>query len=118
MTDKKKPETGQVWVWYEDVPAEPMPSWEAQRVLAHGDDMMLVENHFKVGDTAPMHSHPHAQITYVIKGEIYFTIDEESQWLRTGDSVYIRPDAVHGGIATKETVVIDAFTPQREDFLD
>ena len=42
----EKTKTGQVWVWHEDVLAEKMPTWQARRILAHGEDMMMVENEF------------------------------------------------------------------------
>lgn len=59
----RKTKTGQKWVMHEDVLAEPMPTWTKRRVLAHGQEMMMVENEFATGDTAPEHTHPHSQIT-------------------------------------------------------
>ena len=118
MQDIKKPDTNQTWVRHDSVPAETMPTWEIRRVLAHGDDLMLVENKFRPGETAPEHSHPHAQITYVMEGAMEFTIDGEARLLKKGDSAYIRPDAVHIGVAVEDTMLIDIFSPQREDFLD
>ena len=42
MQDIKKPDTNQTWVRHDSVPAETMPTWEIRRILAHGDDLMLV----------------------------------------------------------------------------
>ena len=39
----EKTKTGQVWVWHKDVLAEKMPTWQARRILAHGEDMMMVD---------------------------------------------------------------------------
>ena len=114
----EKPKTGQVWVPHDEVPAEKMPTWDKRRVMAHGKEMMLVENEFKTGETAPEHSHPHAQITYIISGAMEFTIDGETRVLRKGDTAYMAPDAVHSAIAAEDSLIIDMFAPMREDFLD
>jgi quercetin dioxygenase-like cupin family protein len=34
-----------------------------------------------------------------------------------GDSIYIAPGESHGVVALEDSVIIDVFTPQREDFL-
>ena len=112
-----KTRTGQKWVKHEDVLAEPMPTWTKRRVLAHGQEMMMVENEFAPGDTAPEHTHPHSQITYVIRGALKFTLEGETVVLRDGDSVYIAPNAVHSAVAAEDSLLIDMFAPMREDFL-
>lgn len=112
-----KTKTGQVWVMRANVPAEDMPTWKKRRVMAHGEQMMLVENEFISGDTAPEHTHPHTQITYVIHGALEFTVDGETKILRNGDSVYIKPHAVHSALAKEDSLIIDMFAPMREDFL-
>ena len=114
---KEKPKTGQVWVMHEDVLAEKMPTWTKRRILAHGQEMMMVENEFAPRDTAPEHEHFHAQITYVIDGALEFTVDGETRVLRKGDSTFIAPHAVHSAIALEDTLIIDMFVPMREDFL-
>ena len=114
----EKTKIGQVWVWHEDVLAEKMPTWQARRILAHGEDMMMVENEFAPGDTAPEHTHPHTQITYVMDGALEFTMDGETKIMRKGDSVFIKPYAVHKAVAIEDTMLIDMFAPMREDFLE
>ena len=114
----KKPGTGQVWVAHNNVLAEEMPTWKARRILAHGEQVMMVENEFVPGDMAPEHSHPHAQITYVIEGALEVTVDGETRMLQKGDSVFIKPYAVHRAIGVEDTLIIDIFAPMREDFLD
>lgn len=109
--------TGQKWVMHEDVLAESMPTWTKRRVLAHGQEMMMVENEFAPGDTAPEHTHPNSQITYVIRGALEFTLEGETVVLRDGDSVYIAPNAVHSAVAVEDSLLIDMFAPMREDFL-
>ena len=50
----RKTETGQKWVMHEDVLAEPMPTWTKRRVLAHGQEMMMVEDSLLIDMFAPM----------------------------------------------------------------
>jgi len=114
----EKPKTGQAFVFQKDIPAEDMPTWTKRRIAAHGKEMMLVENEFMTGDTAPEHEHYHAQITYVISGALEFTVDGETQILRQGDSVFIKPHAVHSAEAVEDSLIVDMFAPMREDFLD
>ena len=113
----EKTKTGQTFVMYEDVLAEKMPTWEKRRILAHGPEMMMVENEFATGDTAPEHEHYHAQITYVIEGAMEFVVNGEKQVLRKGDSTFIAPHAVHSAVAVENSLIIDMFAPMREDFL-
>ena len=114
----EKTKTGQAWVMHDDVLAEDMPTWRKRRIVAHGEEMMMVENDFAAGDTAPEHEHYHSQITYVIGGALEFTLDGETRILRDGDSVYIRPHAVHSAVAREDSLLIDMFAPMREDFLE
>ena len=114
----KKPDKGQVWVGYEDVLVENMPTWQERRILAYGEDMMCVENIFEPGDKAPWHKHFHTQITYVIEGEFDFNVEGEHRLVGPGDSVFMAPHAYHEVICTKPGKVIDLFAPMREDFVE
>lgn len=107
----------QIWAIHNDIPAEQMPAWKSRRIKAYGEGMMLVENVFAPGETAADHSHPHTQIMYIIEGKTEVTVDGETRTLTAGDSVYVRPDAVHGLRALEETRMLDIFSPMREDFL-
>ena len=79
--------------------------------------MMQVEVHFDEGAIGPMHHHPHEQLTYVLSGEFLFTIGDESRVVRAGDTLYKRPGIEHGCVCRRAGVLLDTFTPQREDFL-
>lgn len=68
------------------------------------------------GVTAPIHSHPHEQWTYVLEGEMEFTLDGETQLLLPGMSAFIPSNILHGAVAVTACKVIDVFTPAREDY--
>ena len=90
-----------------------------RRILSHDGKLMLVHMTFhKKNDDPGMHSHPHEQIVYVEKGKIEFIVEGESFVLGQGDSIYVEPNVEHGAKALEEeSVVLDIFSPQREDFL-
>ncbi|MCL2856395.1 MAG: cupin domain-containing protein [Oscillospiraceae bacterium] len=91
-----------------------------RRILAHGENMMLVHVTFhKKSDDPGLHSHPHEQIIYVEKGRLEFIQEgKESSIIGEGDSVYVEPSVVHGVKTLEDNcILLDIFTPQREDFL-
>jgi len=46
-----------------------------------------------------------------------FTTDGETKIVRPGDGVYMKPGILHGCICLEAGVLIDTFSPMREDFL-
>ncbi len=69
------------------------------------------------GGVGTPHTHVHEQVSYVAKGSFDFTLDGITRRLRVGDSVYIPSGAMHGTVALEDSVIVDVFTPIREDFL-
>ncbi len=88
----------------------------SRKVLAHSDNMMSVEVYFEEGAVGAMHNHPHEQLTYVLSGEFEFTIGDETKVVKTGDTMYKEPNIMHGCRCLKAGVLIDTFTPMRQDF--
>ena len=94
------------------------PEGAERRILSHGGGMMLVQFTFSAGITSPMHQHPHEQIGYVVSGELDLIMDgRTTERLTAGCSYYVPPNTPHGVQIHQPTVLIDAFTPVREDFL-
>jgi len=89
----------------------------SRKVGAHNDNLMVVEVHFEAGTTAPMHHHVHEQITYVISGKFEFTVGDETYIVGPGDSLYKQPNIEHGATCLESGMLLDVFTPHREDFL-
>src|SRR5207247_6495910 len=87
-----------------------------RRVLSDGDRMMLVEWRFEPGATVPEHSHPHEQCGYVISGTMLFTIDGEEREVLLGTGYLIPSNVPHSARFEEFTVLIDVFSPPREDY--
>jgi len=88
-----------------------------RKIIARGGKMMSVEVSFKKGSIGALHSHPHEQVSYIIKGSFEFELDGKKEVIKAGDSYYIEPDVMHGVVALEDSIILDLFTPQREDFL-
>ncbi len=89
-----------------------------RKILAYGDQLMAVEVHFEAGAIGPMHSHPHTQLTYVLEGEFEFEIGGAKNIVKKGDTLFKQPNVVHGCVCTKQGVLLDTFSPYREDFVN
>ncbi len=101
-----------------DVQAAVLDDKVSRKVLLHQNAMMLVEFTFKKGGVGQPHSHEvHQQIGYIAKGSFEVTVGDETKTLSCGDSYYAAKNEVHGVVALEEGVIVDTFTPIREDFL-
>ena len=89
-----------------------------RRILAHNPKLMLVEHRMTHDWVGARHSHPHDQAVYVISGKLRFSCGDEDEFVAaTGDSFVVRGGIPHQAWALEASVVLDAFTPTREDYL-
>lgn len=86
-------------------------------VLSHRPEMMLVAFSFDEGAIGALHSHPHTQVSYVAEGSFEVTVDGVTTRLDAGSSFIVAPNLVHGVVALAKGMLIDTFTPRRDDFL-
>ncbi|GAB5401661.1 MAG: cupin domain-containing protein [Aureisphaera sp.] len=89
-----------------------------RKIMGYDDKIMLVKVEFDVGGVGVMHQHYHSQVTYVESGEFELTIGNETKTVKGGDAFYIPPNVMHGAICTKSGILIDVFSPIREDFME
>jgi len=106
-----------MFIYRETTQTDDLGNGVTRRILAHGGTMMAVEVSFEQGAVGQLHHHPHEQLTYVLSGRFAFTIDGETKEVSAGDTLYKRPDVVHGCVCLEAGTLLDTFTPQREDFL-
>lgn len=91
-----------------------------RQVLCYTKELMLVKVMFgeeMVGQRPPLHSHPHSQSSYVMSGKFEFHYGDKVQILCAGDSFCVGPDVPHEAYCLEPGVIIDGFSPVREDFL-
>ena len=89
-----------------------------RQLMGYNDSLMLCRVSFEEGSIGYTHRHPHAQIAYVESGVFEFTIGGEAKTLKKGDCAYVPPDVEHGAECVESGVLLDIFSPVREDFLE
>ncbi|RFZ81351.1 cupin domain-containing protein [Mucilaginibacter terrenus] len=89
-----------------------------RKVLGYDDKLMMVKVKFDKGGRGELHSHPHAQVTYVESGAFEMTMGDTVKIIRKGDSYYAPPYTVHGCLCLEDGMLVDAFSPVRWDFLN
>lgn len=87
------------------------------KTLTYGDKTLLAEFRVAKGSYLPEHSHPHEQIGYLVSGRLKFNINGEILDTEPGDSWCIAGDIPHSAQTLEDCVVIEVFSPVREDFL-
>lgn len=88
-----------------------------RRTVAAGEHMMQMLVVLDIGSHLPEHQHPHEQLTYVLHGRLRFMVAGAPQELGAGDSLCIPGGTPHAVDALEDTLVIDTFSPPREDLL-
>ena len=89
-----------------------------KRQMVVGEKVMVCRFTFDPFTVTDVHSHPHEQITMVISGKVRFTIDGQPIIAAPGDVLYFPSNNRHGAtMLDEEVVLIDIFSPIREDFL-
>ena len=89
-----------------------------RQFLGYDNQIMMVHVKFDKGAVGSPHEHFHTQSTYCAKGKFEFTIDGEIKIIEAGDGVYIAPNLLHSAVCLEAGILIDVFSPVREDFLD
>ena len=90
----------------------------SRKILGWDNQIMMVLVKFEKGAVGSPHQHFQTQTTYCANGVFEFTVGDEKQVINMGDGIYIPPNVIHGAVCLEEGVLIDVFSPVREDFLD
>ena len=89
-----------------------------RQILGYDGHIMMVKiKAEKAGPVGVEHAHYHPQVTYVSSGKFEFTIGNEKKVVTAGDGMYMEPDVRHSCICIEPEVIVDCFSPMREDFL-
>ncbi len=89
-----------------------------RQVLSQCPELMLVRFAFEAGAEGLLHRHPHVQATFCAAGRFRFEVAGDSFEVTPGMSFTIPSGAVHGCLCLEAGVLIDAFTPRRDDFCE
>ena len=106
------------YILTENMEWEKLGGGVSRKFLGFDNQIMMVQVKFEKGAIGSPHHHFHTQATYCAAGTFEFEIDGEKQVVKAGDGVYIQPNLVHSAVCLEEGILIDVFSPVREDFLD
>lgn len=116
MIDQNTQTAALVTNW--DLVEKEHPAPGIQRQMVVGQNVMICRFTFEPFLVTPEHTHPHEQMTIVAKGKVKFTIEGEVKIVSPGDVLHFPPNNRHGAtMLDEEVVLIDIFSPIREDFL-
>jgi quercetin dioxygenase-like cupin family protein len=100
-----------------DIPVE-HPAEGIERQMVVGERMMIVRFRFVPFLVTPEHTHMHEQMSLVVSGRVRFFVEGEERIASPGDVLHFPPNCLHGAtMMDEEVVLIDIFSPIREDFL-
>lgn len=101
-----------------DVPEEDLGGGVSRKILATGGSMMTAQFTFEKGAVGAPHTHVHEQVGYVLRGRFELTLGDDKTVIEAGDTYYVPSNTLHGVVALEDGVLLDVFTPQRQDFLE
>lgn len=110
-------ETSKVFIKNEDVPWETVGEGVRRKIMAYDESLMVVKVEFEKGGVGPVHQHYHTQITHVESGAFEVEIAGEKRVLNGGDAFFIPSNVLHGAVCLEAGILIDVFSPMREDFI-
>ena len=93
---------------------------DMNRRIFTGENVMLVRNVIRPHAVLDAHSHPHEQMLYVLGGSCDVVIGDDCFSMKTGDMALVPGNIMHQVTATgeKELVMMDIFSPIRQEFLN
>ena len=88
-----------------------------RKIMAYDNSLMLVKVAFEKGGVGTLHNHYHTQISYIAKGVFEVQVDGVKKIIKEGDVFFAAPNLMHGAVCLEEGLLIDVFSPMREDFI-
>jgi quercetin dioxygenase-like cupin family protein len=102
---------------WSDVPVERIAHGVSRQMLS-GVRVMVCRLTFEPGVVTSVHRHSHEQMTLVERGRVRFRVDGADHVAGEGDVLVFPSGIEHGAtILDEPAVLIDIFSPPREDFL-
>jgi quercetin dioxygenase-like cupin family protein len=99
-----------------DAPQVEMRPGVHRRTMAMTDEVMVCEFFLERESAVPAHQHMNDQVGYVVYGSMEMTIGDITRVIERGDSYAIPGGIVHSARALVDTLVIDVFSPPRDDY--
>jgi quercetin dioxygenase-like cupin family protein len=107
-------------VRWSDMPRERLND-KLERRYINGDHITLAQFHLAEGCLIPQHAHVSEQLCHVLSGCLRFRLGAEGQDVvdvHGGEVLTIPSELPHSAEVLEDSVVIDAFSPIRADWIE
>ena len=88
-----------------------------RRQALHTTQMTIARLQLARGAKVQPHCHHNEQVSMVESGCLKFLLDHEEVLVGPGQLLVLRPNQSHGVEVLEDSVVIDLFSPRREDWI-
>jgi quercetin dioxygenase-like cupin family protein len=82
------------------------------------DHVTIGRFELKSGGVVPLHAHENEQVSVVISGALKFRIGGHETVVRGGEVMQIPGNVAHEVEVLEDTLVVDVFSPVRQDWID
>lgn len=123
MADQERPKSqaeearGKQFIIHSEIAWQDLGGGLKRKIMSYDKEIMMVKIVFKKGGIGAPHKHIHQQMSYVESGSFEVTIGDNKKILTKGDGFYIPSQVMHGVVCKESGILIDTFTPMREDFV-
>jgi quercetin dioxygenase-like cupin family protein len=100
-----------------DEMAQEVLSDHMSRRFVSGEKLTVARILFKKGAPVAIHQHESEQISYVLEGALRFHVANEEVTISKGQVLLIPSSVPHGAEALEDSVVLDIFSPVRQDWI-
>lgn len=87
------------------------------RQVLHTETMTIARIHLASGAVVPRHQHANEQVANVVSGRLRFVVGDAEVVVSAGESIAIPSDVPHEVEALQDSLVLDVFSPVREDWV-
>jgi unsaturated pyranuronate lyase len=89
-----------------------------QRRYFTADRVTVARFELKKGGVVPRHAHDNEQVSCVLTGALRFQFDDREVVVGAGEVMQIPGGIAHEVTVLEDTVVMDIFSPVRQDWID
>jgi quercetin dioxygenase-like cupin family protein len=82
--------------------------------LIQGDEMTVLEIQYQAGVGAPLHSHTHESVAYVVRGKVKSTVGSDQFIMGPGDVCRHPKGVLHGLEAIEDSLIVEVKSPAPE----
>jgi len=99
------------------MPSEQLNPSTVRKYLT-ADRVTIAQFELKRGGVVPRHAHENEQVSHVLTGKLRFIINGEPVVVGAGELLQIPGGVAHEVEVLEDTLVIDVFSPVRQDWID